>query len=442
MDGNTLHIPYGKVNFEESFDPTWTVEGALAELREALRTEATLYRDSLFEDGSRPNRQQIENRLRNLNDEGDVCLDWREVMTILDEVLGEETDGPRLHTITADQLKSKRIEWFLPERIPLRTFCLLEGEGGLGKSLIALDLLARGSRGAKMPDGSPGIGKFKSLFFASEDNTSILKQRLQAAGADLTQITLVSSVQVADSWAPFTLPNHVEALEEKIVRTGARFVYIDSLFDTLALGLDTNKARDVRAALSPLRDVANRTGAVILATRHVNKTPGRASTRGLGSADFVNVARAVLSVAIHPSESEKRLVSVAKQNYGKPCDSLAFVIQGIDVRLDDGHTDSVPRIKWLGTDATTADEATLGVASKRDAAKAALLDALSRGPVKAQDLAQTIPCSRDTLFRAREELKASGHAIRARKDGLTGGWTWYLDTTGQVDAFEGDGREE
>jgi len=393
-----------------------------------------------YEDGSRPSKDEMLRHLVHENDQGEVCLDYGDLISILDDALERTTDGPHLFCVTADQLKSKQTVWFLPNLIPTASFGLLEGEGGLGKSTVALDLIARSSLGATMPDGSPGMGKCRSLFFATEDNTSTLKMRLQAAGADLGQIIFVPHIEDGGERLSFTLPTHAKALEDEIVRTGVKLVYIDSLFDTFASGLDTNKARDVRAALSPLREIAHRTGAVIITTRHVGKAMGRAATRGLGSVDIANQARFVLAVAAHPEEPEKRLLSVAKKNLGRPTDSLAFEIEGVDVKLDDGKIENVGRVRWLGTDVTTADEAAFGVASKRDSAKAALLEALSKGPVKAEELASRIGCSRDTLYRAREDLKAAGHAIRARKTGMNAGWVWFMAHDGQIDAF-GEGEE-
>jgi RecA-family ATPase len=356
-------------------------------------------------------------------------LDWTtDCLPIIEEILSEKRGDhePILHAVSASELKSTHVEWFMQERIPIPGFCILEGEGGLGKTTVALDLVARASRGGQLPDGSAGLGVVKSVLFASEDATSRIKALLQAARADLTNIVFVPWVDTTDGRASFILPNHAEALSNMIVRTGARLVYIDSLFDTFAPGLDTNSSRDVRSALGPLRDVANNTGCVALATRHVTKSIGRAAVRGLGSFESLNIARSVLQLNPHPQDPEKRLLTVVKKNYGQPCDALAFRIEGVDIVLDDGHTDNVSVIKWLGTDATTADEAALGLTSKIDLAEAVLLSALEKGPVRSAEV-EAHGYSRATVWRAREALVTKGYAVSAHKTGLKGGWVWQLD---------------
>ena len=51
-----------------------------------------------------------------------------------------------------------RVRWLWQGRVPLGRLTLLDGDPGLGKSTLALDLTARVSTGAAMPDGSPGLG--------------------------------------------------------------------------------------------------------------------------------------------------------------------------------------------------------------------------------------------------------------------------------------------
>src|SRR5262245_45815399 len=54
------------------------------------------------------------------------------------------------------QFPSRQVHWLWPNRLPLGKLAILDGDPGLGKSLIALDLCARLSTGREFPDGSPG----------------------------------------------------------------------------------------------------------------------------------------------------------------------------------------------------------------------------------------------------------------------------------------------
>jgi hypothetical protein len=48
------------------------------------------------------------------------------------------------------------VEWLWPGRLPLGHPVLIDGDPGLGKSLITLDLAARITTGQPFPDGTPG----------------------------------------------------------------------------------------------------------------------------------------------------------------------------------------------------------------------------------------------------------------------------------------------
>src|SRR5262249_42750622 len=53
-------------------------------------------------------------------------------------------------------VKPEPVRWLWPGRIPLGMVTVLDGDPGLGKSTMLLDLAARLTRGDRMPDGSPG----------------------------------------------------------------------------------------------------------------------------------------------------------------------------------------------------------------------------------------------------------------------------------------------
>ena len=54
------------------------------------------------------------------------------------------------------QVETQPVHWLWDKRIPLGKITLLDGDPGMGKSLLAIDLAARVSSGLPMPDGTPG----------------------------------------------------------------------------------------------------------------------------------------------------------------------------------------------------------------------------------------------------------------------------------------------
>src|SRR4051812_36916705 len=93
---------------------------------------------------------------------------------------------------SANEVTPQPISWLWPGRLALGKLALLEGDPGLGKSLVCLDLCARLSRGSPLPDGSPAAGPCNSLVLNAEDGESdTVRSRLAALDADLERVFLI-----------------------------------------------------------------------------------------------------------------------------------------------------------------------------------------------------------------------------------------------------------
>ena len=62
---------------------------------------------------------------------------------------------PSFSFLPISQVESCAVSWLWDQRLALGKLAILDGDPGLGKSLVALDLCARLSTGRPMPDGSP-----------------------------------------------------------------------------------------------------------------------------------------------------------------------------------------------------------------------------------------------------------------------------------------------
>lgn len=280
----------------------------------------------------------------------------------------------RLNLLDPREIIIEPVTWLVQDRMPFGELTMVDGDGGIGKTTFLLDLAARFTTGAPMPDGSVHpLGNV--LILAEEDRDSILRARLQVAGADLSRIRFIKSV--GDDERRFTLPRDVPALKLAIEEWEARFVIIDALFNHLDGDLSQNRSQDVRTALMPVGNVAHLTGAAIEATRHIGKSLNTAGNRGLGSVDIKNVCRSLLTVGMHPDDETMRAIAVAKTNLGMPCDALTYRLDSVDVTADDGSTFQVARVAWTGTAPIRADALTLAPPDGEDE-KSALEDACER----------------------------------------------------------------
>lgn len=166
---------------------------------------------------------------------------------------------------------------------------LLDGPGDIGKTTTLIGIIAAASVERCFFSGE-SMEPVTTLIVVEEDSLSVLKMRLQVAGADLSRVHFITGVLIGDAVEPFALPRHVAELEHKIEETGARLVYVDALFSHLELDGEGRMPQQVRRVLRPIVEMAARTGVAFTAVRHWTKANGPASARALGSAELGNIA--------------------------------------------------------------------------------------------------------------------------------------------------------
>src|SRR5207253_2784907 len=102
------------------------------------------------------------------------------------------------HVIVLSQIQSVPAHWLWPGWIPLGKLTVLDGDPGLGKSTLLLDLAARVTRGMPMPDGTPGRQGGVTLLTAEDSLADTVRPRLEAAGADPERVRAFSAVGERD----------------------------------------------------------------------------------------------------------------------------------------------------------------------------------------------------------------------------------------------------
>jgi RecA-family ATPase len=203
------------------------------------------------------------------------------------------TDTPRLVVRRVADVPRERVTWLWPDYLPAAKVVVLDGDPGLGKSTVVADLAARITVGKPMPDGSGGGDPRAVVLASAEDGLAdTIRPRLELAGADLTRVAVIEAVELPEGrTAPLELPGDLEALEAVVRDVRARLVTIDPLVAFLAGTVNANRDQDVRRALHPVKDMAERTGAAILVVRHLRKAAtDSAVQRGGGSIGIIGAA--------------------------------------------------------------------------------------------------------------------------------------------------------
>lgn len=346
---------------------------------------------------------------------------------------GEEELPP---LVRLSEVTPECVTWLWRGRVPFGKITILDGDPGLGKSTLSLDLAARLSNGQPMPGeiGAPDPGN--TLLLTVEDGLGdTVRPRLEAAGADLNRVLAFPGVPETNGRAghggsetrPPQLPTDVALLREYIMRSAVRLVIIDPLMAFLPQEVNAFRDQDVRRALAPVARMAEETGAAVLILRHLNKGGGGGSAlyRGGGSIGISGAARSVLLVSKHPDDDERRVLAPVKNNLARMPPALTFALAS-DAPEQPG------RIVWEGesdisADALLASQVAESDRSTLDEACEFLVDRLANGRVKAGDVhssAREAGISPRTLERAKKRL-----GVRSRKEGGVGDdghWAWEL----------------
>src|ERR1700693_2570425 len=111
-----------------------------------------------------------------------------------------------LETKTLDEVKSKRLEWLWPERIPSGKITLISGNADSGKTTLLCDLIARFTTGEAWPDGAENDASEETLrprrsvllLNAEDDVEDTLLPRLQAANATVRLVHLASAARLTN----------------------------------------------------------------------------------------------------------------------------------------------------------------------------------------------------------------------------------------------------
>jgi putative DNA primase/helicase len=313
------------------------------------------------------------------------------------------------------------VDWLCQDRIPRGFISMLVGEPGVGKSTLAIDLLARMTTGRGLP-GEPDREPANGIYITAEDSVAhTLRPRAEAAGADLSRLFEFVGVRTGKHLLPLSSAFDFDRLEEAIRETKAALVVIDPLMAFLGKA-NSSKDQEVREGfLSPLARIAAATGAAVLILNHLRKGEGSAIQRCAGSVGIVGAARSVLLLSKEPDNEGHCILAGVKSNLGPlaPSQRLQLVsstIPGASLLLwrgDATHTaDSLTSVPDKPEEKGLLDEATEVLRQILSAGKQSSAEA--KRQARAQGVAEK------TLWRAKLRL-----GVKATKEG-SGPWYWIL----------------
>jgi len=239
--------------------------------------------------------------------------------------------------------------WFVEKLIPMRTVTLLSGDGGLGKSLLALQLSVAAVLGANTMDITPSKGRV--VYVGAEDEVEEFHRRIddalaehQAAYSDLAKDFLL--LPLADRDATLAMPDKsgkmvptslFGALRTRIDQFQPKLVVLDTSADLF--GGDEIKRTQVRQFVAMLRTIAITRNCAVVLLSHPSVSGMQSGTGTSGSTAWNNSVRSRLYLTAETGEGadpDGRILSVMKANYGQKGDAMKLRWQAGVFVLNDG----------------------------------------------------------------------------------------------------------
>lgn len=223
-------------------------------------------------------------------------------------------------------------EWVIEGLVPKRTVTLLSGDGGVGKSLLAQQMMTSCVLGQDFLGMSAMPCRALGVF--CEDEMAELQRRqrqicesLEIRESDLDGLSMASRVGEDNILCDFDRRTDearpspfFEQIRMRAMSTGAQIVLIDTVADTF--GGNENVRPQVRAFVQMLSGLARDIDGAVIATAHPSAA-GMATGSGYsGSTAWSNTVRSRIYLTRPEEEDEEsdqdvRVLKVMKANYGR-----------------------------------------------------------------------------------------------------------------------------
>jgi len=209
-----------------------------------------------------------------------------------------------------DQIEAKATEWVWFPYLARGKVTLLEGDPGVGKSTVALDFVARLSRGAAMPgEKNASRRAMRTLILDADHDASVNRERLLIAGADLSCVFVSNEPRRLNDF------QDVCELEDLIEGQDIDLLVIDSLPAFLGKIKWRDEAQ-IRAALKPLIEMAQKQKIAVLIL--MPSLAGRGRLVGMCGAFSI-----ALEVVDHPRMVGSVLLFMRRTTLGPKRDPIA-----------------------------------------------------------------------------------------------------------------------
>ena len=229
-------------------------------------------------------------------------------------------------------------EWFVEGMIPHRTVTLFSGDGGSGKTQVALQMIVSSALQTTWLGKTVGSGP--CLLYTAEDEADELHRRLaktvEKAGRQLAELDGVKLIPMAGLDATLATPSakgqigataQFEKLKLVVEQFKPRLIVIDPAADVF--GGDEIVRAQVRQFVQKLAGLALEADCAVVLLSHPSLTGLNTGTGTSGSTAWSNSVRSRLYLEAVKDDPDRRVLKVMKANYGRTGEAIA-------IRWDDG----------------------------------------------------------------------------------------------------------
>lgn len=240
-------------------------------------------------------------------------------------------------------------EWWLADLVPMRQVTILNGDGGVGKSLAALQIAAAGALGCETLGMTPTPGRV--LYLGAEDEADEFHRRLvdivHAHHRQLSDLEDFRLLPLADRDALLSTPDKAGVMQATPLWTAfaasardfqPKLIVLDTSADLF--GGDEIKRGQVRQFIAMLRKLAMEIDAAIVLLSHPSVAGMQTGTGSSGSTAWNNSARSRLYLTRpegkEDADPDVKILTTKKSNYGKVGGEIRMRWQEGVFVLDDG----------------------------------------------------------------------------------------------------------
>lgn len=254
--------------------------------------------------------------------------------------LGIIPDVPKIHFLAAGEVLEPS-EYAVPGKIPARQLTTFSGPGGVGKSLVTLQLLASSTLGRDWFGARPKKGP--TIYVGAEDELSIIRDRLDAIGENFDEPSsadaMIGAGLSATSYAgeDMTLAHFARKtgtieptplfnlLMEQACDINPTIIVLDTLSDIF--GGNENERSQVASFVALLRKMAMAANCAVITCLHPSQAGIKSGSGESGSSAWAGKARGRMFMRPSPDDLDVALLSFLKNQYGAKADDIKLRFQ-------------------------------------------------------------------------------------------------------------------